>query len=98
MLGGSFMGELKIQDHEYDNWPTITKLSIADDVLTADMSDGRAVSIPIAWFERLRKAARDQLLNFEISPSGYGIHWPDLDEDISVKSFLFTNFYPKQQP
>ena len=70
------------------NWPAITKLSIMDDTLAAQISDGRSVSIPIAWFERLREASKEQLENFEISPSGYGIHWPDLDEDISIKSFL----------
>jgi len=52
------------------------------------MSDGREVTIPIAWFSRLALATKKELHNFEISPSGYGIHWPDLDEDISVKAFL----------
>jgi hypothetical protein len=42
----------------------------------------------VAWFARLRTATLDQLKNFEISPSGYGIHWPDMDEDISVRAFL----------
>ena len=39
-------------------------------------SDGRVVSIPLVWFPRLRNATKDQFNNFEISPSGYGIHWP----------------------
>jgi len=57
-------------------------------MLKATISDGRIVSIPIAWFERLRSAPEKHLNNFEISPSGYGIHWPDLDEDISIKAFV----------
>lgn len=67
---------------------SILKVSFADDKITAEISDGRTVSIPIVWFPRLAKATQDQLLRYEISPSGYGIHWPDLDEDISIKSFV----------
>jgi len=67
---------------------SIVKLVIDQDVLVATISDGRVVSIPIVWFPRLRGASKDKLNNFEISPSGYGVHWPMLDEDISIKSFL----------
>jgi hypothetical protein len=67
---------------------SITKLKIESDMLIATISDGRIVSIPVVWFSRLRNATQSQLNNFEISPSGYGIHWPDIDEDISIKSFL----------
>jgi len=56
--------------------------------IRAEISDGRIISIPMSWFPRLAGANRDQLKNFEISPAGYGIHWPDLDEDISIKSFV----------
>ena len=52
------------------------------------MSDGRIISIPIAWFPRLLNTSKDQLTNFKISPSGYGIHWPEIDEDISIKAFI----------
>lgn len=69
-------------------YPAITGLKIGADSITATMSDGREVAIPIAWFPRLLGATMKQLENFEISPSGYGIHWPDVDEDISVKAFL----------
>ena len=67
---------------------SILELSIGDDILTAKISDGRTVSIPIAWFPRLSEATDEQLHNFEMSPSRYGIHWPELDEDISVKAFV----------
>ena len=69
-------------------YPAITGLKVASDTITATISDGREVSIPIAWFPRLVKAKPGQLKKFEISPSGYGIHWPDLDEDISVKTCI----------
>lgn len=68
---------------------SIMRIEISEDFLTAKISDGREVSIPIAWFPSLMNALPDQLSNYEISPSGYGIHWPDLDEDISIKSFIY---------
>ncbi len=67
---------------------SILRLKVQGDVLTAEISDGRVISIPIAWFKRLQNASEKDLLNFEISPSGYGIHWPSLDEDVSIKSFI----------
>lgn len=67
---------------------SILKLSVENDMLVATFSDGRIVSIPTVWFARLRNASQSQLNNFQISPSGYGIHWADLDEDVSIKAFL----------
>lgn len=69
-------------------YPAIKGLTIEENQISAQMSDGRQVSIPIAWFPRLLAASKEQLKKFEISPGGYGIHWPEIDEDISVKSFL----------
>lgn len=69
--------------------PSILKLSIKEDVLFLNLSDGRSISVPVAWYPRLANAKKNQLKNFEISPGGYGVHWPDLDEDLSVKGFLF---------
>lgn len=67
---------------------SILDIEITEDFLTAKISDGRSVSIPIAWFPRLVDAEASQLSNYEISPSGYGVHWPDVDEDISIKAFV----------
>ena len=69
--------------------PAILSLKIGDDTITAALSDGREISIPIVWFERLATASKEQLLDFQVSPSGYGIHWPKIDEDISVKAFIY---------
>jgi hypothetical protein len=66
----------------------IVKVQIEKDRIRAELSDGRIISIPMSWFPRLTGVAKEQLENFEISPQGYGIHWPDLDEDISIKSFV----------
>lgn len=70
------------------NYPAILKVQIGKNKVIAIMSDGREISIPTAWFVRLANATKKQLENFKISPGGYGIHWPDIDEDISVKAFF----------
>jgi hypothetical protein len=56
--------------------------------LVVDLADGRSLSIPLAWFPRLLKATRAQRANWQRSGGGYGIHWPDLDEDLSVAGLL----------
>lgn len=69
-------------------YPAIMKVKVEKEKIIAMMSDGREVAIPIAWFDRLANATGKQLKNLQISPGGYGIHWPDIDEDISVKAFF----------
>ena len=71
------------------NLPAILKVSFSADLINFYLSDGRVLSVPIAWFPTFSEATKDQLENYEISPSGYGIHWPDLDEDLSVLGLLF---------
>jgi hypothetical protein len=66
----------------------IVRLEILDKHLKAEINDGRIVLVPLSWFSKLESAPKEQLENFQLSPSGYGIHWPDLDEDISIKAFL----------
>ncbi len=81
------MGEIAYKVSNPDEL-SILKLSATDEMLTATISDGRIISIPVAWFSKLRRGTLEQIKKFEISPSGYGVHWPDLDEDISIKAFL----------
>lgn len=69
--------------------PAILKVTFEKDYMEVSLSDGRILSVPLAWYPRLSGASKSQLKNYEISPSGYGIHWPSLDEDLSVKGFLF---------
>ena len=66
----------------------ILGLRISETALTAEISDGRVISIPTSWFSRLSNASIEKLEKFEISPAGYGIYWPELDEDISIQSFI----------
>ena len=59
-----------------------------EDTLWVDLTDGRSVGVPLAWFPRLLKASVAQRAAVRISPSGGGLHWEDLDEDISVAGLL----------
>jgi hypothetical protein len=66
----------------------ITQVYVTDDTLTADLEDGRTIAVPIGWYPRLAHATPDERANFQISGAGYGIHWPDLDEDLGVEGML----------
>lgn len=68
--------------------PTATRVSVTDDALTVDLSDGRTISVPLAWFPRLLHGTESERANWTLIGQGEGIHWPDLDEDISVESLL----------
>ncbi|MGA1995132.1 MAG: DUF2442 domain-containing protein [Bryobacteraceae bacterium] len=61
---------------------------ISDDSLGADLADGRTITVPLAWFPRLAHASPAERDNWRLIAGGEGIHWPDLDEDISVESLL----------
>ncbi len=58
------------------------------DILNVDLEDGRSIAIPIGWYPRLAHGTQAERTNFQISGAGYGIHWPDLDEDIGVEGIL----------
>ena len=68
--------------------PLAQEVKFTDHDMIVSLVDGRSVSIPLEWFPRLAKAAKAQLENYEILGDGEGIHWPDLDEDLSVEGFL----------
>jgi hypothetical protein len=63
-------------------------VSVSDDELIVGLVDGRRVAIPIAWFPKLAHATAEQRSNFELLGEGEGIHWPDIDEDLSVEGLL----------
>jgi hypothetical protein len=68
--------------------PRIQSVSVSDDFISAHLFDGRTISVPLAWSWRLSEATREQRSRFQIIGSGSGIHWPDIDEDISVEGML----------
>lgn len=65
-----------------------TKVSVTEDTLSAELSDGRTISVPLAWYPRLLDATREERENLQLIGNGEGIHWPDLDEDVSVDNLL----------
>ncbi len=71
--------------------PKIMNVRVTEDTLSVDLEDGRTISAPLSWYPRLVYATPKERQNFRIAGAGYGIHWPDLDEDISVKGLLLGN-------
>ena len=67
---------------------TAVDAKVMDDRLIVILADGRELAAPLAWFPRLLEATEDQKRNWRLIGGGYGIHWPDVDEDISVASLL----------
>ncbi len=67
---------------------TALNIVITDDSLTADLKDGRSISVPLAWYPRLLHGTTEERNNWRLIGNAEGIHWPDLDEDISVENLL----------
>lgn len=66
-----------------------THVEVTEDNLIAEIDDGRAISVPVAWYPRLLEATLPERNNIQMIGNGEGFHWPDLDEDISVENLLF---------
>jgi hypothetical protein len=71
-----------------DNSAIATSVSVRDDTLTVDLADGRTIAAPLAWYPRLAHGTLNESQNSRFIAGGHGIHWPDLDEDISVSNLL----------
>jgi hypothetical protein len=69
--------------------PRVVDVTVDDNTLTVDLDDGRTIAVPIGWYPRLAYGTPTERANFQVSGAGYGIHWPDLDEDIGVEGLLF---------
>jgi Protein of unknown function (DUF2442) len=61
---------------------------VSDDTLTVDLSDGRVISVPLSWYPRLSHGTQSERANWRPIGDGNGIHWQDLDEDISIENLL----------
>lgn len=66
----------------------VASVEISDDALIVSLMDGRTISVPLAWYPRLFNATTAQRQNWQIAGGGYGIHWPDVDEDLSTEGLL----------
>jgi hypothetical protein len=63
----------------------VIKVTSSEDTLTIDFDDGRTVNLPLMWFPRLYRATQKQRDNYELMGGGFGVHWRDIDEDLSAK-------------
>jgi hypothetical protein len=63
-------------------------VTLRDEALIVDLAEGRTITVPLAWFPRLAHGTAAERANWRLIGGGVGIHWPDLDEDISVESLL----------
>ena len=68
--------------------PFAVEVSFSDNDLIVQLADGRRICVPLAWFPRLLKATPEQRSNWRLIGGGIGIHWPAVDEDVSVESLL----------
>ena len=68
--------------------PNAIAVTVTEDTLSVDLSDGRTISVPLAWFPRLVHATKEERKNWRLIGKGDGIHWEDIDEDISVEGLL----------
>lgn len=68
--------------------PNAMNVTVTEDTLTVDLSDGRTISVPVAWFPRLLHATSEERKGWRLIGNGSGIHWDGLDEDISVENLL----------
>lgn len=66
----------------------IARVEVTDETITAHLVDGRVISVPLAWSWRLSDATPAQRANWQLISDGYGLHWPDVDEDISADGML----------
>ena len=69
-------------------YPLAQKVQFADNDLIVSLVDGRTLTVPLVWFPRLADATLAQLRQYELLGDGEGIHWPELDEDLSVEGLL----------
>src|SRR5688500_14957162 len=65
-----------------------TDVAVSDDTLSVDLADGRTIAVPLEWFPRLAHGTPAERGNWRIIAGGDGVHWPDLDEDVSVEGLL----------
>ena len=74
----------------------IVNVEVSDDDLKVELLDGRTVTVPLAWYPRLLHANPGQRANWKIAGGGFGIHWPDVDEDLSSEGLLRGAPAPRQ--
>ena len=79
---------MAISDNEPRSGERVKNVSLTEDTLSVDLIDGRTIVVPLAWYPRLLHATAEQRQNWQVCGGGYGIHWPDIDEDLSTEGLL----------
>ena len=74
------------------------KVTVNHEALTVELADGRTITAPLAWYPRLQHATAAERKNWRLIGRGEGVHWPDLDEDISVENVLAGKPSGESQP
>jgi hypothetical protein len=74
----------------------VKDIRFTEDSLSVDLMDGRTISVPLVWYPRLLHASDKQRQNWKIAGGGFGIHWPDIDEDLSTEGLLRGAPAPRQ--
>jgi hypothetical protein len=75
----------------------VKAVQIDEDTLSVELMDGRTISVPLAWFPRLLNATQEQREHWQICGGGYGLHWEEIDEDISTEGLLRGAPAPRNQ-
>ena len=75
----------------------VADVEFTDDALSVALMDGRVITVPLVWYPRLLSATEAERSNWRISGGGYGIHWPDIDEDLSTEGLLRGAPAPRKQ-
>lgn len=86
------MGILALQADE-----RVKDVLVSDETLSVNLMDGRTIIVPLAWYPKLLDATPEQRANWQTSGGGYGIHWPDIDEDLSTEGLLRGAPAPRKQ-
>jgi len=76
----------------------VRNVTLDDDRLTVELMDGRAISAPLVWYPRLANATPEQRGHWQIAGGGYGVHWPDIEEDLSTEGLLRGAPAPHHDP
>jgi hypothetical protein len=76
----------------------IKDIELTDDSIIAHLMDGRTISVPLVWSWRLSEARPEQRRNYQIIGDGHGVHWPDIDEDISADGMMYGTPAPRPKP
>ena len=66
----------------------VKDVHFTEDTLSVDLIDGRTITVPLVWYPRLLYATSEQRMNWQVCGGGYGIHWPEIDEDLSTEGLL----------